>query len=147
MTDIESHADGSFSVVAVGMERISLEHLDVTGTYPVGQVEERPEVPSPVPAEVVERAIATFTAYRVVLSDYRDDPFPYALPKDPAYLSWTLAAVAPLPLHERQALLEAEDAGIRLAMVTDLLRTELRAMNVIPSLPATEVARTRWSPN
>jgi len=28
-----------------------------------------------------------------------------------------------------------------------LLRAELRAMNVIPSLPATEVARTRWSPN
>jgi Lon protease-like protein len=147
MTDIESHADGSFSVVAVGMERISLEHLDVTGTYPVGHVEAHPEVPSRVPAEVVERAVATFTAYRVVLSEYRDDPYPYPLPKDPAYLSWTLAAVAPLPLHERQALLEAEDAGVRLAMVTDLLRTELRAMNVIASLPATEVARTRWSPN
>ena len=48
---------------------------------------------------------------------------------------------------ERQALLEAEDAAERLVMVTDLLRSELRAMNVIPSLPATEVARTRWSPN
>ena len=43
--------------------------------------------------------------------------------------------------------LEAEDAADRLQMVTDLLRSELRAMNVIPSLPATEVARTRWSPN
>jgi hypothetical protein len=62
-------------------------------------------------------------------------------------LSWTLAAVAPLPMHERQALLEAEDPAERLCMVTDLLRVELRAMNVIPSLPATEVARTRWSPN
>ena len=50
-------------------------------------------------------------------------------------------------MHERQALLEAEDTAIRLSMVTDLLRAELRAMNVIPSLPATEVARTRWSPN
>ena len=39
------------------------------------------------------------------------------------------------------------DAAERLVMVTDLLRSELRAMNVIPSLPATEVARTRWSPN
>ena len=37
-------------------------------------------------------------------------PTPATLPKDPTYLSWTLAAVAPLPLHERQALLEAEDA-------------------------------------
>ena len=32
-------------------------------------------------------------------------------------------------------------------LVTDLLQHELRAMNVIPSLPATDVARTRWSPN
>ena len=147
MTDVESHPDGTFSMVAVGMERISLEHLDVTGAYPVGHVVERPETPSHVPEELVELAVATFSAYRVVLSEYRDDPFPHPLPRDPVYLSWTLAAVAPLPLHERQALLEAEDAGVRLSMVTDLLRTELRAMNVIPSLPATEVARTRWSPN
>jgi len=50
-------------------------------------------------------------------------------------------------MPERQSLLEAEDAAERLILVTDLLRYELRAMNVIPSLPATEVARTRWSPN
>jgi Lon protease-like protein len=147
MTDVESHPDGTFSLVAVGMERISLEHLDVTGAYPVGTVVPRPEVEAVVPADLVERARATFVAYRAMLTEFREDPYPYDLPQDPAYLSWTLAAVAPLPLHERQALLEAEDAGVRLRMVTDLLRTELRAMNVIPSLPATEVARTRWSPN
>jgi hypothetical protein len=50
-------------------------------------------------------------------------------------------------MQERQRLLEAEDAALRLSLVTDMLRRELRAMNVIPSLPATEVARTRWSPN
>ena len=100
-----------------------------------------------VPAETVERARATFAAYRVALSEIRGDPFPHELPRDATYLSWTLAALAPLPLHDRQALLEAEDTAERLAMVTELLRTELRAMNVIPSLPATQVARTRWSPN
>ena len=147
MTDVESHPDGTFSLVAVGMERISLEHLDVTGAYPVGTVVPRPEAVAVVPADLVERAQATFIAYRAMLAEIREDPYPYDLPKDPAYLSWTLAAVAPLPLHERQALLEAEDAGVRLRMVTELLRTELRAMNVIASLPATEVARTRWSPN
>jgi len=147
MTDVEAHADGTFSLVAVGLERISLEHLDVTGTYPVGQVVDRPESPGQVDPEVVELAQATFIAYRTLLMEFRDDPYPYPLPQDPAFLSWTLAAVAPLPLQERQALLEAEDAELRLMMVTELLRTELRAMNVIPSLPATEVARTRWSPN
>jgi len=147
MTDVEAHADGTFSLVAVGLERISLEHLDVTGTYPVGQVVERPEADGDVDPEVVELAQATFIAYRTLLTEFRDDPYPYPLPQDPAFLSWTLAAVAPLPLQERQALLEAEDAEVRLLMVTELLRAELRAMNVIPSLPATEVARTRWSPN
>jgi len=34
-----------------------------------------------------------------------------------------------------------------LTLISALLHSELRAMNVIPSLPATEVARSRWSPN
>jgi len=81
------------------------------------------------------------------LAEIRADPYTGDLPRDPSYLSWTLAACAPLPLHDRQALLEAEDAGERLRLVTDLLRSELHAMRVLPSLPATDVARTRWSPN
>lgn len=147
LTEVEPHPDGTFSIVAVGLERIELQRLDVTGTFPVGHVVDRPEVPAPVPDEILERARATFTAYRAALAELRADPYTGDLPKDPSYLSWTLAACAPLPMQERQALLEAEDATVRLTMVTDLLRSELRAMNVIPSLPATEVARTRWSPN
>lgn len=147
LTEVESHPDGTFDVMAVGLDRIELERLDTTGAFPVGHVVDRPEIPAGVSAELVERARATFAAYRVALGQLRGDPHPGELPQDPTYLSWTLAAVAPLPLPERQALLEAEDTAFRLTMVTDLLRTELRAMNVIPSLPATEVARTRWSPN
>lgn len=147
LTEVEAQADGTFDIVAVGLDRIELERLDTTGPFPVGHVLDRPEVPAPVPDPVLEAARATFTAYRVALADLRADPYSGALPRDPSYLSWTLAACAPLPMPERQALLEAEDAGERLVLVTDLLRAELRAMNVIPSLPATEVARTRWSPN
>jgi Lon protease-like protein len=147
LTEVEAHPDGTFDIVAVGLERIELERLETTGTFPVGHVVDRPEAPAAVPAEILERARATFTAYRTALTDIRSDPYSGSLPKDPTYLSWTLAAVAPLPLQERQALLEAEDAETRLVMVTELLRSELRAMNVIASLPATEVARTRWSPN
>ena len=147
LTDVEAHADGTFNIVAVGLERIELERLDTTGTFPVGHVVERPEEPTVVPQEIVDRARATFTAYRMALTDISSDPYDGRLPKDAVYLSWTLAAVAPLPMHERQQLLEAEDAALRLSMVTELLRDELRAMNVIPSLPATQVARTRWCPN
>ncbi|GAA5151085.1 LON peptidase substrate-binding domain-containing protein [Nocardioides marinquilinus] len=147
LTEVESHADGTFDVVAVGVSRIQLDRLDTSGPFPVGHVTERPEPEGHVPDDVLERARAVFTAYRQVLADIRADPYEGTLPRDPGYLSWTLAACAPLPLHERQALLEADDASERLTLVTSLLRSELRAMNVIPSLPATEVARTRWSPN
>ncbi|WP_228942889.1 LON peptidase substrate-binding domain-containing protein [Nocardioides sp. Leaf374] len=147
LTEVEAHPDGTFDVVAVGLDRIGLDRLESGETFPVGHVHALPEGTDPVDEGVLERARATFSAYRAALSDIRTDPYSGSLPRDPSYLSWTLAACAPLPMPERQALLEAEDAASRLVMVTDLLRSELRAMNVIPSLPATEVARTRWSPN
>ncbi|MGY2703992.1 MULTISPECIES: LON peptidase substrate-binding domain-containing protein [unclassified Nocardioides] len=147
LTEIEENADGTFEVVAVGLERIQLDSLDPGDLFPVGHVTDRPDPEAQVAEAVLEKARIAFTAYRAALADIRADPYSGSLPRDPTYLSWTLAAVAPLPMPERQALLEAEDAGVRLVMVTDLLRAELRAMNVIPSLPATEVARTRWSPN
>jgi Lon protease-like protein len=147
LTEVEPRPDGTFSIVAVGLDRIQLERLDTSGAFPVGQVVDRPETSGEVPEEQVQQAREIFTAYRAALAEIRTDPYSGELPKDPSYLSWTLAACAPLPLHERQALLEAEDAGHRLRLVTDLLRTELRAMHVLPSLPATDVARTRWSPN
>jgi hypothetical protein len=147
MTEVEAHADGTFDLVGVGLDRIALDRLDTRGPYPVGHVTARPEPSPDVPEDVVEKARVMFTAYRAALAGIRGEPEPGELPRDPAYLSWALAALVPLPMPDRQALLEAEDAGARLRLMTDLLRGEVRAMNVIPSLPATEVARTRWSPN
>lgn len=147
LVEVESNPDGSYDVLAVAVERIRLDELDTSGPFPVGHVVDQPEPAETVPEELLEQARATFTAYRQTLARIRADPYAGTLPQDPAYLSWTLAACAPLPLPDRQALLEAEDATTRLQLVTDLLRSELRAMNVIESLPATEVARTGWSPN
>ncbi|GAB7003773.1 LON peptidase substrate-binding domain-containing protein [Nocardioides sp. AN3] len=147
LAEVEANADGSFDIVAIGRDRIVLDRLETTGLFPRGQVTERPEPTVDVPDELLDRARATFTAYRAAVSELRPDPYSGTLPRDAEYLSWTLAACAPLPLSERQQLLEASDAGERIALVNELLRAELRAMNVVPSLPATEVARTRWSPN
>ena len=147
MTEVEAHADGTFELVAVGLDRIELEHLDTTGAYPVGRVIPLAEQQVAVPDLVAEAARATYDAYRDALLEHDREPPSGALPGDPAYLSWALAALAPLSLAERQALLEAEDVEDRLRMVTEVLRAELRTMQVFPSLPATEIARTRWSPN
>lgn len=147
LTDVEAHDDGSFDVIAVGRDRIRLDRLDTSGPFPAGQVESLPAAEEQVPPEIVERARALFTAYRAAVAPYRGDPHPGDLPRDPTYLSWTLAAVAPLAMPDRQSLLESDDTALRLTMIGDLLKGELRAMNAIASLPATEVARTRWSPN
>ena len=147
LTEVEAHPDGTFDVVAVGRDRIQLDRLTPGDTFPVGEIRDLPEPEVAVEEHVVEVARATFAAYRMVLREFAADPFQGELPQDPTYLSWTMAACTPLPMAERQQLLEADDAGERLILVTDLLRSELRAMNVIPSLPASEVARTRWSPN
>jgi uncharacterized protein len=147
LTEVEANEDGSFEIVAVGRDRIVVEDLETTGEFPAGHVHDLTDVDVEIPDALLARARATFTAYRAAVTRLGGDPFSGSLPRDPSYLSWTLAALAPLPMAERQSLLEAEDAAVRLTLVTDLLRDELRAINVIPSLPATEVARTAWSPN
>jgi Lon protease-like protein len=147
MTEVESHADGTFELVAVGLDRIELEHLDTSGAYPVGRVTSLTEQNASVPDAVATTARHTYEAYREVLLAMDREPPSGELPHDPAYLSWALAALSPLTIGQRQELLEAEDAEGRLRMVTEVLRGELRTMQVFPSLPATDIARTRWSPN
>lgn len=147
LTEVHRLETGGFDIVAVGRDRMRLDRLDTSGSFPAAEVEVLPDPHVHVDDEVVEVARATFGAYRIAVSQWRDDPHPGELPQDPVFLSWVLAAATPLPLPDRQELLETDDPGDRLRLVTELLRAELRAMNVIPSLPATEVARTRWSPN
>jgi hypothetical protein len=69
------------------------------------------------------------------------------LPTEPLALSYALSATVPLTLVDRQALLEVPDAESRLCRLDDLLREELSAVRAVPSLPATDVVRTAWSPN
>ena len=147
LTEVETRPDGSFDVVAVGRDRLLLERMEPGGDYPQGLASVVVEPRVRVDEQVLDRARATFTAYRAAMAQLQGDPFSGTLPRDPDYLAWTLSAIAPLPMAERQSLLEAPDSQERLELVTHLLREELRAINVIPSLPATQVARTAWSPN
>lgn len=147
LTEAERRDDGTFDIVAVARERLMLEQMQRGVDFPQGVVAVLPEPEVEVPAEVLDRARATFTAFRAAMTELQGDPFSGTLPRDPDYLAWTLSALTPLPMAERQSLLEAADATERLELVTRLLTEELRAINVIPSLPATQVARTAWSPN
>ena len=147
LTEVEPRPDGSFDVVAVGRDRLKLDRMERGGDFPTGVADVVVEPRVEVPRAVLDRARATFTAYRAAISELQGELFVGTLPRDPDYLAWTLSALSPLPMAERQSLLEAPDAEARLVLITRLLREELRAINVIPSLPATQVARTAWCPN
>jgi uncharacterized protein len=150
MTSVEPYADGRFDIEVVGRKRMRLEGLDTSGSYLVGQVEVVEEAidTSPDAAKAAARALETFKAYREQLSELRgSDVLDGEFPRDPEYLSYSLAATCLLTLQERQALLEASGSLQRLVMLRHSLREEMRAMRAVPSLPATEVARTAWSPN
>lgn len=147
LSEVEEVGDGTFGVVAVARDRIRLDELLTGGDFPVGRVEVLAEDDAPVAPQTTDRVRAVFTAYRATLGRISTDPYSGRLPQDPTMLSWVLAAAAPLPHHDRQRLLEAETTAVRLDLVTEMLRGELRAMNAIPSLPATDVARTGWSVN
>lgn len=148
LTDVEAHADGTFDIVAVGRGRLRLDSLDTSGPFLAGLVDVLPDDPEDVDQAIADRAMATFEAYRERLSEvHGEEVLEGNLPRDPTYLSWSLAATCLLTMRDRQALLEADDAHLRLAMVTGMLRDELSAMAAIPSLPAIDVARTGWSPN
>jgi uncharacterized protein len=153
MTTVEPAEDGRFDIEIVGRERFHLASLDASGPYLVGTVETMSDTADPAarpghaPDEAV-RAQETFKTYRTRLSELRGtEVLDVELPEDPVYLSYTLAATCLLTLRERQALLETGSAEERLVMLRHAMREEMRAVRAIPSLPATEVSRTGWSPN
>ena len=148
LTEVESQPDGTFSIVAVGLDRIQLERLDTTGTFPVGQVVDRPETGGCGARRSCSSAPARRsppTAPRSPRSAPTPTPATCRRTRRTSPGRWPPARRSPSTSGRRCS--RPRTPQHRLRMVTDLLRTELRAMNVLPSLPATDVARTRWSPN
>ena len=148
LTEVEPYDDGRFDIQVIGRQRLRVTESDNSGPFLRGEVELLPDEDEPDAGTEAERTLATFETYRENLSEMRGGPvLAGEMPTDPAYLSYALASTCLLTLPQRQALLEADTAQERLGMLRRTLHEEMRAMRALPSLPATEVARTRWSPN
>jgi Lon protease-like protein len=153
MTSVAPADDGRFDIEIVGRDRFRLESVDASGAYLVGTLDTMSDSRDPAAgpsgtSEDATRARETFDVYRSRISELRGvEVLDVDLPGDPVYLSYTLAATCLLTLPERQALLETGSADERLVMLRHAMHEEMRAMRAVPSLPATEVARTGWSPN
>jgi Lon protease-like protein len=150
LASVEEYDDGRFDIVAVGRHRLRVLATDTSQPYLRAEVEHLPPDPGDEldGAREAARTLAAFEEYRALVSRLRgDDVMTGGLPRDPEMLSYTLAATCALTLRERQQLLEATTAADRLQLLRRMMRAEVRAIRAIPSLPATEVARSGWSPN
>lgn len=145
---VERLSGGRFEVETVGARRFRVDAVHPGGEYLTADVAHLGEPLGAAVAREAERALAAFAAYRHVLARHSGgDVMVGELPADPLALSYALAATVPLTLADRQAMLEVPDAQQRLNRLADLLAAELLALRAVPSLPATDVARTGWSPN
>ena len=150
LTTVEEYDDGRYDIAVVGRHRMRVLATDTSSDYLRAEVEHLHGTPglAPETAEEAARTLAAFGSYRDRVSRLRgDDVMTGSLPRDPEMLSYVLAATCSLTLSERQRLLESPTTAERLGLLRRLLRAELRAMSAVPSLPATEVARSSWSPN
>jgi Lon protease-like protein len=152
VTDVTANADGSFEILVVGRRRFHVESLDPSQDYLRAAVEWLPDSPGGRSPDDLARAAATagdlFETYRSTMIRLRgEDVLEGESPTDPVDLSYTLAAALVLTLAERQQLLEARDVMTRLRLGTTMMRSEIRAITAIASLPATSLLRTQWSTN
>ena len=148
LTDVERLPDGRFDIEVVGRRRLRVEGMDESRAYLVGDVAYLDESDGDALDEARVRALAAFESYRDRLGQMRGTEVEVPdLPRDPAALSYALAAGGLFMLSDRQQLLEEPDTASRLRRLSRLLRSETSAMTALPSLPATDVARTGWSPN
>ena len=151
VTEVTAHPDGTFDIIVVGRRRFHVERLDASEEYLTADVTWLPDGESsqePGREQATDLAREAFDAYRTTVSALRgDDVLDGPSPTGAVDLSYTGAASLVVNLSERQALLEAPDVMSRLQLATRLMRSELRAIAAIPSLPATSMARTQWCPN
>ncbi len=152
VTEVTANPDGTFEIMVIGRRRFQVQSLDPSQDYLRADVEWLADADGgerPADAEqAAETAGQLFEIYRDTVTELRgEDILDGDTPTNPVDLSYTLAAALVLNLAERQSLLEAPDVVSRLQLGTSLIRSELRAMTAIPSLPATKMARTQWSPN
>jgi len=148
LSDVQRRPDGRFDIEVLGRRRLRVDGMDESLPYLVGDVTYLVDVEGDDVDEAAGHALAAFEAYRMRLGEMRGMEIEVAdLPHDPLMLSYALAAGGLFMMSDRQALLEDPDTTSRLTRLARLLRDETAAMTALPSLPATDVVRTGWSPN
>ena len=146
LTDAEEVDDGVDVTVEAG-RRVRLDTVIDSRSHLWADITYLPEEVGPDAADAATRAHAIFEAYIELLASAGATIGSVEIPTEPLSMSYALSAGAVLTLRDRQGLLEAPDAATRLRQVSRLVVAEMSAIRAIPSLPATDINPTAWSPN
>ncbi|MFC3690310.1 LON peptidase substrate-binding domain-containing protein [Aquipuribacter hungaricus] len=143
LTDVDALPDGRYDVQTVGTRRFRLLSVDddsgrpdAAVPYLRGEVEVLDE-PVGDTADLLAGSVrAAFERYRATLRGADS-----VLPRDPSFLSYTVAANMLLDLADKQRLLEAADTSARLRLALRLLAREDVLLRLLRAVPATDAVR------
>jgi Lon protease-like protein len=146
--EIAPRSDGRFDVVTVGGSRFDVAELDDSKPYLQADVEFRPDSAGTGAELIADRVRTLFSDYRTLLAGAGAEiAEPIELPGDPVRLSYFIAAASVLERDEKQRLLEAADAAVRLAMEAEFLSRENRLLEALPTVPASQFIEGGVNPN
>jgi len=158
----ERHADGRWSILAVGVARARLGAVDDSGPYAIVdtiELEEAAGAEAPALVPAVQRAldaylatVKRFVARTASVGEHANESAqvsasldevlkPIHLPEDPVAASYAVGGVLQVELLRKQRLLELPDAASRLSVELDLLRRETRLLadGELPTVPASDL--------
>lgn len=145
---VTPHEDGRYDLVTVGGRRFDVIELDHGLPYLRASVEFRPDEEGQDAERAGARVRRLFHAYRQALTGAGAEPVAsIELPTDPIQLSYLVAAATVLDRNEKQQLLEAEDATVRLLLEEQLLRRETKLLEALPTVPASPFIDGGVNPN
>jgi uncharacterized protein len=131
IVDVDRLADGRLNIVVKGVVRFKLLEQHLTHAYLTGRVQVLFEEPAREadPGADYAQAARLFEIYiRAVQalgeSDSEANAHELNLPRDPAMLSYLIAAILPLNPQDKQGLLELPTAQMRLTHEIELIQRE-----------------------
>ena len=143
--EVQEHPDGRFGLLTTGTWRFRLRELDHSRDYVQATVDRLDEPSVRTDPELPAAVRSSFLDYVGRLT--QRDVSELQLPADETGLSYAVAAALPLPLGERQELLEASDVVRRLDRERQLLERELALLTHLRAAPLGDAARVRHTLN
>ncbi|HEX6472461.1 MAG TPA: LON peptidase substrate-binding domain-containing protein [Streptosporangiaceae bacterium] len=142
------HDDGRFDIVTAGAQRFRITEVDDAPPYLRATVTLLPDEPGAGPGDAagrVSRLLPRYLHQLAAAGRQATDSTPP--PSEPVALSYAVAGALVVGRRDKQRLLEAADATVRLELAADLLAREIRLLSKLPAAPAPHFRTTDTSPN